>query len=177
MKNLLVLAALFPILFIAHIQSPFVHFPAETPGSITFIGNAGSDQEFTVERWKFSKVENAGQPEKIRVEAEMDMTSIRCDWADLLKGVKDKKDYFYVKKYKTASVTINGAKANADGSYSTDAELTLRGKTKTVPLTFSISKEAPFHIEAQGIVMRRKFGFTGGGPRDEVPVKVSADLP
>jgi polyisoprenoid-binding protein YceI len=176
MKIPAILFTLVALLFIAHIESPYVSFPEEAPGTLTFIGNAGSDQVFTVERWKFSKVENAAQPESILVEAQLDITSIQCGWADLLKGVKKKKDYFYVKKFKTASVQIEGATANKDGSYSTDALLTLKGKTKKVPMTFTISEEAPYHIEAEGVVMRRKFGFTGGGPKDEVPVKVSADL-
>lgn len=178
MKNLTLLSALFAmaVLFIANIQSPYVTFPEEAPGELTFIGNAGSDQVFSLERWKFSKVENADQPENIVVVAEFDLTSMEGGWPDLLKSIKKKKDYFYIKKYKTASVKIEGATANEDGSYNTDAVLTLKGKTKKVPMTFTISDEAPYHIEAEGVVMRRKFGFTGGGPKNEVPVKVSADL-
>jgi polyisoprenoid-binding protein YceI len=176
MRILILVSALFALLFIANIESPYVSFPEETPGKLTFIGNAGSDQVFTVERWKFSKVENADQPENILVEAEFDITSINCGWGDLLKGVKYKKDYFYVNKFKTASVKIEGATANDDGSYTTEAVLTLKGKTKNVPMTFTISDEAPYHIEAEGVVVRKKFGFNGKGPKNEVPVKVSADL-
>ena len=176
MKNIIILFALLSALLIANIQSPYVYFPAETPGTLSFIGNAGSDQEFTVERWKFTRVNHADNPEMIEVEAELDITSINCGWKDLLNGVRDKKDYFYVQKFKTASVKIEGASLNEDGSYSTHAALTLKGKTKKVPMTFTISKEPPYHIEAEGVVLRRKFGFTGGGPKNEVPVRVSADL-
>lgn len=178
MKRLLFISilGLFFVCSTALTDSAFVSFSDETPGSLTFTANAGSDQLFTVERWKFSKVENAHDPENILLEAEFDIASISNGWTDMLQSVKKKKDYFHVSKFKVASVKIEGAVANDDGSYSTDAVLTLKGISKEVPLTFTISTEAPYHVEAEGVVKRKKFGFKGKGPKNEVPVKISADL-
>ncbi|MFK7971707.1 MAG: YceI family protein [Bacteroidia bacterium] len=178
MKRFFIIAPLLIALIslLAYTDSPYINFPDKAPGKLSFIGNAGSDQVFSVERWKFSKVENANDPENIQIQAELDISSLACSWDDLLQSVKKKKDYFNVSKFKVASVSIEGAKANDDGSYTADAMLSLKGVTKKVPVNFTISDEAPYHIEASAVVKRKKFGFNGGGPKNEVPVTISADL-
>lgn len=168
----------FLLLVFFHAAAPIVPFPDQAPGEISFTGNAGSDNVFTVERWKFTEVANVGEPEHIRVRAELDMTSLRTGWAELLKNLKKKKDYFYVKKYATATIAIDGAQAIGEGQYRTAALLSLKGVTKPVPLTFTLteSDDGTFHVDAWGEINRREFNFTGGGPKDVVPVTVSAEL-
>ncbi|MEM9931506.1 MAG: YceI family protein [Bacteroidota bacterium] len=155
-------------------SSPSVEFPAVAPGELTFIGNAGSDNLFTVNHWKFDRLENLDAPENIQVTAILDMKSITCDWKDLEKNLHKKKDYFYSKKFGTAQITIDGAEAQADGSYVAEAELSLKGITKTVPVTFTLTGEGPYELEATAVVKRRKFNFSGNGPKEEVPVTVKA---
>ena len=172
---ILLLAGLF--LFNAA-DSEMVHFPADAPGSLTFIGNAGGDNLFTVNSWKFTRVEHPDQPEQIGITAVLDMKSITCDWKDLQKSLHKKKDYFYSKKWKTATINIDGAKMLTDSTYEAQAELEMRGITKSLPITFSISGggDLPYHVKADATVIRQTWGYTGGGPKDEVPVMIDADL-
>lgn len=171
-----------PLLFLSlvfttcYTTSPTVAFPAASPGTITFIGNAGSDNTFTVNQWKFDRLENLATPTDIAVTAVLDMTSITTGWKDLEKNLHKKKDYFYSKKFNTAQVTIDGAIAQADGSWATDAILTLKGVTKTVPMTFTLTGDGPYELSASAVVNRRSFKFTGNGPKDEVPVSITASL-
>ncbi len=146
------------------------------PGTISFIGDAGSPNEFVVEKWQFTKIESPDNPASIHLVAELDMRTIKTDWKELERSLKKKKDYFFVKKFPRATVTIQGATAQEDGSWRTDAILTLKGITKTVPLTFTLSEEAPYTVTAEGVINRRMFKFTGGGPKDEVPVRIEARL-
>lgn len=150
--------------------------PAEAPGRIEFIGDAGSQNVFTIQKWGFTKIENAHQPENILVEAILDMRSISCDWKDLEKGVKKKKDYFFTRKFPQATIAINGATLQADSTYHTMASVTIKNSTKKVPLVFSISATAPYSVQATGTIHRSLFKFTGNGPKEEVPIKVDAIL-
>lgn len=156
--------------------SPTIVFPAEAPGEITFIGNAGSDNVFTVNNWKFDRLENLSSPENITVTAVLDMTSITCDWKDLEQNLHKKKDYFYSKKFSTATIQIDGAEKQEDGSYQATATLSMKGVSKELPLSFTLSGSGPYELTAQATVDRRKFKFTGNGPKDEVPVTVKATL-
>lgn len=150
----------------------------DTPGTIQAIGNAGSNYFFTFEKWQFTKVEmQEGMVEKIKLEAEIDCRSISGPRKDLVKSVKKKKDYFNVSDFPTAKVIVNGAEDQGDGSWITNAEVTIKEFTKTVPLTFTISDEKPYHVEGTGEIQRQEFGFTGSGPKDEVPVSFDAILP
>lgn len=151
-------------------------FSNQTPGTLSFTANAGSDQVFRVERWHFTEVVSADNPTEIKVKASLDISSIVCDWKELEASVKKKKDYFNVSKYQVATVEIEGARALEDGMYETDAMLTLKGISKVVPVQFTISPEAPYRIQATAVVKRKKFKFTGKGPKPEVPVSIDAVL-
>lgn len=163
-------------LTLLYCSSPSIHFPAEVPGEITFIGNAGSDNLFTVNTWKFDRLENLSDPENIGVTAVLDMTSITCDWKDLEKNLHKKKDYFYSKKFSTATIHINGAEKQDNGNYLATATLTMKGISKELPLQFTLTGSGPYELSAQATVDRREFKFTGNGPKDEVPVMVKATL-
>ena len=149
-----------------------------SPGTIEAIGNAGSDQVFSFRKWSFTKanVPN-GNFEEVEVEVEINTSSVETGWKKLEKSVKKKTDYFYVKKFPKATISIDGAEKQADGSFMTEAELTLKGITKKVPLTFTVSSKQPYRIKGEGVIKRRKFGFTGGGPKNEVPVSFDVILP
>jgi polyisoprenoid-binding protein YceI len=141
----------------------------ETAGKIQFAADAGSEQLFTVNDWAFTKVAvKKDDIENLHVELEMEMGSISCDWKDLEKSVKKKKDYFYVKGFPKATVTIDKAQKQADGTYTCQAMLTLKNVTKPVVLKFSVNDEGKLHIIGSGTVQRREFDFTGDGPKNEV---------
>ena len=146
------------------------------PGTIEFIGDAGTPNVFTFENWGFTQIENAGDPENIRVEAVFDVRSLQCDWKELEKNILKKKDYFFVRKFPEARLLIDGATAIEEGKYTTEALLTLKGISKKVTLVFTLSEEAPYTVHAEGVIQRRMFKFTGDGPKEEVPVKVDAVL-
>lgn len=149
-----------------------------TPGRIEFIGDAGGPNVFVFNKWAFTKVaipEN--KVENIQVELTINTSSLSTDWKDLETNIRNKKDYFYVKKFPEATVKINGAKAMENGQYTTDAVLTLKGKQKPVTLTFTISDTAPYQVKGSGIIQRKAFNFKGKGPKWEVPVSFDVVLP
>jgi len=165
------------LLIMGGLSSAFVGYEtnAETPGTIEFIGDAGSPNVMTFARWEFTHAAIPdGDIEAIKVELAINTSSLQASWKDLQKSLKKKKDYFYIKKFPTASIRIEGAKKQEDGRYLTDALLTLKGITQAVPLTFSIEGN---HVIGEGVVMRREFNFTGDGPKDEVPVSFDVYLP
>ncbi|MEO1517879.1 MAG: YceI family protein [Bacteroidota bacterium] len=150
----------------------------DAPGTIEVIGDAGSPQTFVFNKWQFTKASIPdGKVENIQAEIEINISSLSTGWKELEKNVKKKKDYFYVKKFPKAKVTIDKATALGDGRYQTEAMLSLKKHTKPVLLTFTISDEAPYEVEGEGVIMRRKWGFNGNGPKNEVPVKFKAVLP
>ena len=141
------------------------------PGVIEVIGDAGSPNVFTFNQWNFSTFEIPnGDLTHIHAIAEINTSSLSCEWKDLQKSVRKKKDYFYVKKFPTATVEVKGAQLLADGSYETDAMLTLKNFTKPVKLRFQVSGTNPITIEGKGEMKRQSWGFTGGGPKDIVPI-------
>lgn len=148
------------------------------PGTIEVIGNAGGDNVFTFNKWGFESFEVPdGNIELIKAVAEINTTSLTCDWKDLEKNIRSKKDYFYVKKFPTAKVVVAGAKLLDDGSYETEAMLTLKKFTKPVTLNFKVVNESPLTIEGTGTMKRQQWGFTGGGPADMVPISFTFTQP
>lgn len=148
------------------------------PGSITAIGDAGSPNEFTFKQWRLTKAEIPNDNiEALQIEVQINTNSLTTEWKDLEKSIRTKRDYFNVAKFPLATVSINGAKAMGDGKYTCDALLTLKGISKNVPLTFSISDTAPYQVKGEGTIFRSKFNFNGGGPKEEVPVSFDLVLP
>lgn len=156
----------------------YYQYEGETPGTLTVIGDAGSPNIFTFERWHFAEISMPDDdPTMIHAVVDIDLTSVVCDWKDLEASVKKKKDYFHNKKFPKAMVTINGATLQEDGSYETMALLALKGVEKEVSLNFTISKEKPYQIKGAGVMNRREFRFSGDGPKEEVPIAFEATLP
>ncbi|MEM7574529.1 MAG: YceI family protein [Bacteroidota bacterium] len=153
-------------------------FPETPPGSLTFIGDAGSPNLFTMNRWKFSRVENVDQPTEIGITAVFDMVSISCDWKELETNLHKKRDYFNSSRFATASLNVDGASLQEDGSYLAQAILELKGVRKEIPISFTLDtdEEGVPSVAAEAVIMRREWRFTGNGPKDEVPVTVSAQL-
>ncbi len=159
-------------------DADFYQYEGETPGVLTATGMTGGPSVFTFERWHFAQVSIPDDdPTQIQAVVDIDVTSAVCDWKDLEYSVKKKKDYFHVRKFPKAMVTINGATLQEDGSYRTEAMLSLKNVEKPVTLVFTISETKPYEIKGEGIINRREFRFTGDGPADEVPIAFEATLP
>ena len=176
LKVILTSVALSALFFYQPNTDRLDQLPEQTPGTIEFIGDAGSPNVMTFENWGFTKVENADTPENIQIEALFDIRTLKCDWEDLQKSLLKKKDYFFARRFPEASLIINGATVQEDGSYTTQAELTLKGITQIIELNFTVSNEEPYTVHAEGVIQRRLFNFYGDGPKDEVPVVVDAVL-
>lgn len=151
----------------------------EVPGLLTAIGDAGSPNTFTFEKWKWTSYSmEEDKVENLHLSAVIDCRSVTTPYKDLEKSVKKKEAYFHISEFPSATVEVNGAKQmEVEGKWETDAVVTIKGITKEVKMTFSISEEAPYEIVADGVLKRKKFGFDGGGPKNEVPVHVEAKLP
>lgn len=149
-----------------------------TPGTIEFIGDAGSPTTFTFRKWQLTKVEIPNDDlEQIKVEVEINTSSLQTSWKDLEKSIRKKKDYFYVKKFPEAFVKIDGATRQEDGSYLTQAYLELKGISKPVELQFTVSEQKPYTVKGKGTIQRREFDFSDDGPKDEVPIRFEVILP
>lgn len=167
MKNIL---TLFTILTTGTLFFSFIGYDnTPPPGNIEVVSG---ENIFTFNKWSFTtfKVPD-GNIDMINAVAEINTTSLTCDWKDLESNIRKKKDYFYVKKFPTSTVTVNGATKLEDGSYETEAMLTLKNFTEPVKLNFKVINETPLTIEGSGEMKRQKWGFTGDGPDDIVPIK------
>ncbi len=150
----------------------------EPPGTINVTGVAGGPRVFEFTKWLINKLTwTPGDFENIEIEVLIDCKSLTHEWKDLEKNIKKKKDYFYVKKFPTALAAVRGATLKEDGSYSAMMELSLKGVTKEVPITFEVTETAPYTVVGSGELNRRKFKFNGGGPENEVPLDFEIRLP
>jgi polyisoprenoid-binding protein YceI len=148
-----------------------------TPGTIEFIGDAGSPNVFVFRKWAFDEIKVPdGKLEEMQIALTIQTGSLETQWKDLEKNIRTKKDYFYVKKFPRATIKIDGAEKQPDGSYTTEAMLTLKGVTKPVKLAFSASETVPYQIKGTGVITRQQFKFTDGGPKDEVPISFDITL-
>lgn len=91
-------------------------------------------------------------------------------------------DYFNAQQYPTITFKSSKLTKNADGTYAADGELTLRGVTKPLTVTLSVSEEkqgmrggAVRGVETTFTIKRSEFGMTSGipGVSDEVTLMVS----
>ncbi|MEM0997796.1 MAG: YceI family protein [Bacteroidota bacterium] len=175
---LLLICGFNALLFLAFDQSTSMPDLGEAPGTIEFIGDAGSPNKMYFEKWNFTEASMADdQIENLHLVATIDISSIKGDWKDLVKSIKKKKDYFNVADFPTAQVEVKGAEKQADGSYNSEVMLTLKKFTKPVLVNFTMTEEKPYVVEGTAEITRKKFGFTGKGPKPTVPVTFMATLP
>ena len=152
--------------------------PGEVPGTIEMTAKTQGETKLYFDKWQFESFSlKKGAVEKIKADVLIDTRSLSSEWTDLVKSIKKKPDYFYVKKFPTARVKVNGAQATEDGKWMTEAKVTIKDQTHLVPLTFTISEEAPYDIVGDAVILRKKFDFTGDGPKWEVPVHFEATVP
>jgi polyisoprenoid-binding protein YceI len=146
---------------------------ADAPGLLSCTARTQTEQTFVFRRWQ---LEGAALPDgdfaRVSVQVLVETASLSCDWKELEKSIKKKKDYFYVKKFPRASIRIDGAVRQSDGRYLAQAKLVLKGVEGTVPLLFSAVEEGGrWRVSGGGTLDRRSFGFTGDGPQDAVDIR------
>lgn len=71
-------------------------------------------------------------------------------------------DFFATSKFPQARYVARGFRDLGDGRYAADGELTLRGTTRSVTLTFSFTDGAPALLEGKATVQRLDFNVGGG---------------
>ncbi len=124
-------------------------------------------------RGHFSKFEGelvtAEDPLKSTVTATIDLTSINTD-NEQRDGHIRSADFFEVEKYPEMTYKSTGLRADGDG-FILDGDLTLRGVTRQVPLTFEIEGFGPdafggtrAGFSATGEINRTDFGVSYNGP-------------
>lgn len=93
-----------------------------------------------------------------------DMKSMNGEIKDLIKHLKSK-DFFEVKKYKTATFELKEMSINDKGESIAKGELTIKGKTK--PIEFVINSrnvDNQLTIKGKAIVNRTEYGITFNSP-------------
>lgn len=71
-------------------------------------------------------------------------------------------DFFATSKFPQARYTATSFRDLGDGRYAADGELTLRGATRPVTLTFTFTDGTPARLEGRATVQRLDFGVGGG---------------
>jgi len=150
----------------------------EAPGLIEWTGIAGWTAKGNFTRWEFKKAKVAkGDFEDIQIEVVVDMNSVNTDNKDLESHLRQM-DYFGVKKFPLATITIDGAMKNDSGTYSAVAQFTIREITQDIPVEFTVEgEEAPYTVKGTSEINRRDFDISGDGPKNNVPLAFEVTLP
>jgi len=93
-----------------------------------------------------------------------DMKTIDADNKDLTKHLKSK-DFFEVKKYKTAKFTLIALKTDSTNQVLANGNLTIKGTTKEISFPIEINQsENQLTIKGKAIINRTAFGITFNSP-------------
>ncbi|KAI93335.1 hypothetical protein T281_17335 [Rhodomicrobium udaipurense JA643] len=152
---LVLLAAAAGILLLANRQDGIRPWDRD----VAFVAGAGGfTAEGSVKDYKSVVQFNPNAPEQASIHLTLDMRSTTTGFraAD---EVALSKEFLDVERHPTAKLTAKGAKLISDGRYVMDAELTLKGVTKTVriPLLVQIKEGAPV-LKGAASVNRLDFG-------------------
>lgn len=154
---------------------PYDDMGSPTPGLLQVTATAGSNQVFVFERWQFRSFSmEADNWETVQAVVEIDHNSLQNDWEELEASIRKKKDYFHAEKFPSSSVEISGASLQEDGSYLANAVINIKGLSKEIPVTFRVEDG----VVTGGVTFnRRKYGFKGKGPENEVVVYFTFEDP
>ncbi len=177
-----ILATVFLVLSFAF-TGPLIDAPTSTkktapPGEITFIGTTKYEKVMSFQEWAITKAEiPSGNIEDLHVEVEIKVKSIFNENKVMVRHLKNKEHWFNTKKFPLATVVIDKASKNDDGTYSSNANITIKGVSQEVPVQFTISEAAPYTVEGTATLNRKNFDLLEGGPKDIVPVSFKATIP
>ncbi len=151
---------------------------ADAPGLIEWTGIAGWTAKGDFTRWEFKKAKvPGGDFENVQIEVVVDMNSVNTENKDLENHLRQM-DYFGVKKFPLATITIDGAMKNEDGSYSAMAQFTIREITQDIAIDFTVEgEEAPYTVKGSSEIQRKDFDISGDGPKNNVPLAFEVTIP
>ena len=86
-----------------------------------------------------------------------------------------------VAKFATATIEIANVKAKTDHTFTADATVTLRGATKTYPVTFEVLEQRRDQIRIKGVHTFSRLDFSVGtdpaqDPRQQVDTELAIQL-
>jgi polyisoprenoid-binding protein YceI len=158
-------------------------------GAADYVAAPGATLGFTVDfqgdavEGKFARFTPAirfdpAHPEAARFDVAIDLASVATgvdDGDTLLRGP----DFFAVARTPQARFLAQKARALGGGRYAIDGQLSLRGVSKPVTLSFRWTAGARPVLAGEALLKRRDFGLAGGEFGSEIgeQVKVTTRLP
>ncbi len=146
----------------------------DAPGIIRFVANAGWTAIGTFDKWRFDKWNLPdGDFTKVKALIVVDMASVKQEKKGLEDHLKED-DYLDVKGFPQATILIDGASKVAEGTYTTEAIMDLKGTQKEVPLSFTVEGNT---VSGTGELLRKEFNVGGKGPKNEVGIEFTFTIP
>lgn len=150
----------------------------DSPGTITFIGNAGKDQVMSFEKWEYTSVNIDGNDlTTLDLIAEIDITSLKANNNLLRKHLVNKSEWFDTKQFPKATVHIHQVKNIEGNKFEATANIGLKGIEGEIPISFEVIEENPIKVQGEASLNRQDFKVDGKGPKDIVPITFEATLP
>ena len=156
-----------------------------SPGTLSFKAqNKVFKAEGQFKNWRFTKVSIPdGDLEKGTVEIEVDTLSVEANAERLTAHLKED-DMLKTSAFPKATIKLHNVRKGSDGTYTVDADLTLRGISKSVPAKFTVVGKDPLKVEGDAVINRLDHGvYTPYNPADErsvepeVRIRIEATLP
>ncbi len=134
--------------------------PEKPNGTIKFAAaNDRYSADGTFKNWSFTKVDMKGQNiSTLSATIKVDLTSI-WEKSEKLTDHLKASDYFNMEKYTTATIDISNVEENADGTYTADMKLNMKGLSQDMKSTFTVTKKKPLHVTGTAMVDRKLFGL------------------
>lgn len=169
------------VFFLSNSQSEShksVTLTQESPGKITFIGNAGKDQLMSFEKWEYTNVQIENNDlTTLDLTAEIDVSSLQSDNNLLRKHLVNKSEWFDTKKFPKAVIHIYQVKNIEENQFEATANINLKGMEGEIPISFEVIEENPIQVKGETSLNRQDFKVDGKGPKDIVPITFEATLP
>ena len=155
-----------------------VSFDATPPGTLNWSANAGWDANGTFGQWKIMRLDVPNDDySQMKAEVAVKISSVNHDDKGLENHLR-KDDYLDAKGFPIAKINIDGSTFDkATNRYSCNAEVSLKGATQTVPLTFAVSDASPAVIKGNGTLFRKEFKVgDDSGVKNEVGISFEFEV-
>ncbi len=156
-------------------SSSNVTFDATPPGEIKWTGTAGRSFTGTFDRWKFNSFELPdGDYTKVKAEIAVDIASVNVN-PDGLENHLRADDYLDAKGHPIATIKLNGATKEDDGSYTSQATVELKGIKNDVEIYFFVDGDI---VKGLATLLRQNHEVGDDkGVKNEVPITFSFNPP
>ncbi len=156
-----------------------IDFGSTPPGTLNWSANAGWDANGTFDQWTITSFDaKGGDYSKIEAEIAVNISSVNHDDKGLENHLRQN-DYLGAKKHPVGLISIKGANYNEDkDEYNTEATVSIKGSTRTVPLKFSVTKGNPDIIKGSGNLLRQDYNVGDDeGVRNDVGISFEFNAP